>query len=147
MEISTHRQAVIKERNRPVRKLKLEIKITNNINFLLSRDDLILDFFLFTKPHFQTLNAVWMHWKASSFLQAFQIISEFFSQKLIHKEIHCVIRLSEMPTVPFLQYLVLFSSCKYLWFWAKCLKIPFFKDHFVYTSMETKWKILFFKPK
>ena len=58
--------------------------------------------------------------------------------------------LTEMPTVPFLQYLVLFSSCKYLWFWAKCLKIPFFfffKDHFVYTSMETKWKILFFKPK
>ena len=44
---------------------------------------------------------------------------------------------SEMPTVPFLQYLVLFSSCKYLWFWAKCLKILFFlKDHFVYTSME-----------
>ena len=56
---------------------------------------------------------------------------------------------AEMPTVPFLQYLVLFSSCKYLWFWAKCLKILFFssKDHFVYTSMETKWKILFFKPK
>ena len=41
-----------------------------------------------------------------------------------------------------------FSSCKYLWFWAKCLRILFFfKDHFVYTSMETKWKILFFKPK
>ena len=53
-----------------------------------------------------------------------------------------------MPTVPFLQYLVLFASCKYLWFWAKCLKILFFsKAHFVFTSMETKLKILFFKPK
>ena len=55
---------------------------------------------------------------------------------------------TEMPTVPFLQYLVLFTSCKYLWCWAKCLKILFFfMDHFVYTSMETKWKIKIFKPK
>ena len=35
---------------------------------------------------------------------------------------------AEMPTVPFLQYLVLFSSCKYLWFWAKFLKILFFSE-------------------
>ena len=38
---------------------------------------------------------------------------------------------AEMPTVPFLQYLVLFSSYRTCDFF-------FFKDHFVYTSMETK---------
>ena len=38
-------------------------------------------FLLFTKPHFQTFNTVWMHLKSTSF-QAFQIISDFLSQML-----------------------------------------------------------------
>ena len=39
-------------------------------------------FFLFTKPHFQTFNAVWMHWKAHVSFQAFQIISDFLTDAL-----------------------------------------------------------------
>ena len=52
-----------------------------------------------------------------------------------------------MPIVPFLQYLVLFSSCKYLWFWAKCLKILFFEGSLCVHFYGNKWQILFFKPK
>ena len=55
---------------------------------------------------------------------------------------------AEMPTVPFLQYLVLFSSCKYLRFWAKCLKILFFfQGSLCVHFYGNKWKIVFFKPK
>ena len=40
-------------------------------------------FLLFTKPHFQTFNAVWMHWKAHLY-RYFRLFQTFFSQMLSH---------------------------------------------------------------
>ena len=58
-----------------------------------------------------------------------------------------ITRTRDTCTNCFLQYLVLFSSCKYLWFWAKCLKILFFQGSLCVHFYGNKWKILFFKPK
>ena len=54
---------------------------------------------------------------------------------------------AEMPT----SFFAVFSTFFKLQILVILSKMPqntfFFKDHFVYSSMETNWKILFFKPK
>ena len=54
-------------------------------------------FLLFTKPHFHTFNAVWMHWKAHLFRHFW--LFQIFSQVLSHTCINNVL-IPNFPSIP-----------------------------------------------
>ena len=66
--------------------------------------NLILDYLLITKPHFQTFNAVWMPF------QAFQIISDFFSQMFFWHWLFLINNMLSSYAVAFFSYVFSNSS-------------------------------------
>ena len=69
---------------------KVDVKLWGDLDYLhaCTRDVRVQmltwfqTFLLFTKPHFQTLNAVWMHWKAHLFKHF--ILFQTFSHRCSH---------------------------------------------------------------